>query len=76
MVDILNIKWDGRYASATLVFDGDKNRTCDITVNCESREILVNTLGKMNSYIAHARRRLCELYEEGKTPKTAQSMWY
>lgn len=58
MVDILNIKWDGRYASATLVFDGDKNRTCDITVNCESREIIVNT------------------YEEGKRPKTAQSMWY
>lgn len=76
MVNILNIKWDGKYVSATLEFEGDENRTCIITVDCESREVVENTFGKMNSYIAHARRRLCELYEDGKRPKTAQSMWY
>lgn len=76
MVNILNIKWDGKYASATLEFEGDRNRTCSITVDCESKELTENTFGKMNSYIAHARRRLCELYEEGKRPKKAQSMWY
>lgn len=76
MVDILNIEWDNEFAKATLVFEGDENRTCIITVDCESREVVENTFGKMNSYIAHARRRLCELYEDGKRPKTAQSMWY
>lgn len=75
MVDILNIEWDNEFAKATLVFDGDKNRTCRVVIDCEKKEVIENSLGEMNSYIAHARWRLCKLYEDGKSPCRAQSVW-
>ncbi len=75
MVDILNIEWDNEYAKATLVFDGDKNRTCRVVIDCEKKEVIENSLGEMNSYIAHARNRLCKVYAEGKRPRVEQSVW-
>lgn len=75
MADILNIKWDNEFASATLVFDGNEDRTCEVIIDCKRREVIENSLGEMNSYIGHARNRLCKLYEEGKRPRRAQSVW-
>ena len=76
MVDLYNIKWDGQYATADLAEEGSKKIDYTIKVDCETRELLENTHGKMNAYIAHAKRRLCILYEEGKRPKHSQVMWY
>lgn len=76
MVDLYNIRWDGKYATADLAEDGSKKIVYTIKVDCETRELLENTHGKMNAYIAHAKKRLCILYEEGKRPKRSHVMWY
>ena len=76
MVVLYNIKWDGKYATADIAEEGSKKTAYTIKVDCETCEVVENTNGGMNLYIAHARDRLCDLYEEGKRPKRSQVMWY
>lgn len=76
MVDILNIKWTGKYAIADLTEDGAKEIAYTIKVDCEAEKVIENSLGEMNSYIAQARNALCERYREGKKPKEMRIMWY
>lgn len=76
MVDLYNIKWDRKYATADIAEEGSKKTAYTIKVDCETSEVVENTNGEMNFYVAHARDRLCDLYEEGKRPKRSQVMWY
>jgi len=62
--------------SATVYIIDGSDRIFEITTNAETEEILVNTLGKMNSYVAHARYKLIELYHSGKKiPKEVEVVW-
>lgn len=76
MVDLYNIKWDGQYAEADLAKDASKVISYKIKVDCKTGELLFNSNDSMNAYIAHAKRKLCKLYEEGKTPTHSQVVWY
>ena len=76
MVDLLNIKWNGRYAEADLTEDGSTDIAYTITVDCKTGKILKNTNGEMTPYIDKARDLLVELYREKLKPKTVRTMWY
>ncbi len=76
MVDILNIKWDGKYAVADLTEDGAKEVAYTVKVDCEAEKVIENSNGEMNSYISQARKALCENYRAGKRPKNLRIMWY
>ena len=76
MVDLYNIRWDGQYATADLAKDASGVISYTIKVDCLTGDILENSANKMDFYISHARDKLMELYEEGKTPTRSQSVWY
>ena len=72
MVDLYNIKWDGQFATADLAKDASKVISYTITVDCKTGDIIQNSNNEVNSFIAQARNRLCDLYEEGKKPTHSQ----
>lgn len=76
MVDILNIIWDGKYAEADLIGDGNTEYSYHIKVDCDKEEVIENSYGRLNSFIGHARNELVRLYREGKQPKKSRAMWY
>lgn len=76
MVDLYNIRWDGQYATADLAKDASGVISYTIKVDCKNRELIYNSNGEVNAYIAQARRELCNLYDEGKTPTHSQVVWY
>lgn len=76
MVDLLNIKWNGRYAEADLTEDGSTDIVYTITVDCKTGKIIKNTNGEMTPYIDKARDLLEELYSSNKKLTKARTMWY
>ena len=76
MVDILNIIWDGKYAEADLIGDGNTEYSYHIKVDCDKEEVIENSYGRLNSFIGHVRNELVHLYREGKQPKKSRVMWY
>lgn len=76
MLILKNIVKEGNLMSATVLIMDGTDRTFEITADAETEEILVNTLGKMNSYVAQARHKLITLYESGKKiPKEVEVVW-
>lgn len=76
MVDIRNIKWNGKYAVADLTEDGAKEVAYTVKVDCEAERVIKNSNGEMNQYISQARWALCENYRADKRPKNLRIMWY
>jgi hypothetical protein len=66
MIILKNIVKQGNLMSATVYIIDGSDRIFEITTDAEIEEILVNTLGKMNSYVAHARWKIMVLYGNGK----------
>lgn len=77
MIILKNTVKQGNLMSATVYIIDGSDRIFEITTDAESEEILVNTLGKMNSYVAHARHKLITLYESGEEiPEEVEVVWF
>lgn len=77
MVDIRNIKWNGKYAVADLSEDGSKEIAYTIEVDCEAEKVVKNSNGEeMNQYISQAIWALCKRHRAGERPKNMRIMWY
>ena len=63
MVDILNIKWDGKYAVADLTEDGAKEVAYTVKVDCEAEKVIENSNGEMNSYILKLEKHYVRITE-------------
>lgn len=75
-VNLHNISWDGKYATADLFKDSNEIISYKIKVDCETGHILFNTTNGVNTYISRARWKLYELYREGKRPTDSRVVWY
>lgn len=57
--------------------EGKEEEAFRLGLDVGSEEIVFNSLGAMNWYVAHAAQKVFERYrEDGKLPLKAISMWY